>query len=57
MRSIFQADRDRRSSAERGSSSGGSKLVQLRIRVPGGETLIKSLQLQPAAGKNVTLTQ
>lgn len=36
---------------------GGSKVVHLRILVPGGETLIKSLQLKPTDGETVTLTR
>ncbi|MGB7326004.1 MAG: sulfatase-like hydrolase/transferase [Rubripirellula sp.] len=36
---------------------GGSKIVHMRILVPGGATLIKSIDLKPANGKVVTLTR
>ena len=36
---------------------GGSKIIHVRIQVPAGTTSIKSIELKPASGKTVTLTQ
>lgn len=39
------------------SLPGGSKIIHVRLLLPGGITSIKSIELKPATGKTVTLTQ
>nr|WP_246114385.1 sulfatase-like hydrolase/transferase [Rubripirellula tenax] len=39
------------------SLPGGSKIIHVRILVPAGTTSIKSIELKPASGQTVTLTQ